>query len=159
MYSSDKLFWHSLECYFDVYFPPRFATREINTKVSLSRAPKQFVTQVHILFSIYPWNWFTHILQDCFTSAGSSASEVMLKDMGENDSCEIKRHYRIKCGNRMTVQVPVKFPESKVHGTNMGPIWGWEDPGGPHVSPWTLLSGLSWRKWVKQTGTIPHQNQ
>ena len=26
-------------------------------------------------------------------------------------------------------------PDSKVHGANMGPIWGWEDPGGPHVSP------------------------
>ena len=26
-------------------------------------------------------------------------------------------------------------PDSKVHGANMGPIWGREDPGGPHVSP------------------------
>ena len=24
---------------------------------------------------------------------------------------------------------------SKVHGTNMGPIWGHLDPGGPHVGP------------------------
>ena len=22
---------------------------------------------------------------------------------------------------------------SKVHGANMGPTWGWQDPGGPHV--------------------------
>ena len=27
------------------------------------------------------------------------------------------------------------FPDSKVHGANMGPIWGWQDPGGPHVGP------------------------
>ena len=26
-------------------------------------------------------------------------------------------------------------PDSKVHGSNMGPIWGREDPGGPHVGP------------------------
>ena len=26
-------------------------------------------------------------------------------------------------------------PDSKVHGANMGPIWGREDPGGPHVGP------------------------
>ena len=26
-----------------------------------------------------------------------------------------------------------KFPDSKVHGANMGPIWGRQDPGGPHV--------------------------
>ena len=23
-------------------------------------------------------------------------------------------------------------PDSKVHGANMGPIWGRHDPGGPH---------------------------
>ena len=27
------------------------------------------------------------------------------------------------------------YPDSKVHGANMGPIWGWQDPGGPHVGP------------------------
>ena len=25
--------------------------------------------------------------------------------------------------------------DSKVHGANMGPIWGRQDPGGPHVGP------------------------
>ena len=24
------------------------------------------------------------------------------------------------------------YPDSKVHGANMGPIWGRQDPGGPH---------------------------
>ena len=27
------------------------------------------------------------------------------------------------------------YPDSKVHGANMGPIWGQQDPGGPHVGP------------------------
>ena len=26
-------------------------------------------------------------------------------------------------------------PDSKVHGASMGPIWGRQDPGGPHVGP------------------------
>ena len=26
-------------------------------------------------------------------------------------------------------------PDSKVHGANMGPIWGRQDTGGPHVGP------------------------
>ena len=26
-------------------------------------------------------------------------------------------------------------PDSKVHGANMRPIWGRQDPGGPHVGP------------------------
>ena len=29
-------------------------------------------------------------------------------------------------------------PDSKVHATNMGPIWGRQDPGGPHVGPMNL---------------------
>ena len=28
------------------------------------------------------------------------------------------------------------YPDSKVNGANMGPIWGQQDPGGPHVGPW-----------------------
>ena len=27
------------------------------------------------------------------------------------------------------------IPDSKVHGANMGPIWGLKNPGGPHVGP------------------------
>ena len=30
-------------------------------------------------------------------------------------------------------------PDSKVHGTNMGPIWGRQDPGGPHVDPMNFV--------------------
>ena len=30
-------------------------------------------------------------------------------------------------------------PDSKVHGANMGPIWGQQDPGGPHVGPMNLV--------------------
>ena len=26
-------------------------------------------------------------------------------------------------------------PDNKVHGVNMGPIWGRQDPDGPHVGP------------------------
>ena len=49
----DELFLRSLECYFCVYFPRCFATREINTKITLSWALKQVATRVHILFSMY----------------------------------------------------------------------------------------------------------
>ena len=27
------------------------------------------------------------------------------------------------------------IPDNKVHGANTGPIWGRQDPGGPHVGP------------------------
>ena len=32
-------------------------------------------------------------------------------------------------------------PDSKVHGANMGPIWGRQDPGGPHVDPMNFAIG------------------
>ena len=28
--------------------------------------------------------------------------------------------------------------DSKIHGANMGSIWGRQDPGGPHVGPMNL---------------------
>ena len=51
MYSREELFLSSLECYFCVYFPSCEATREINTKITLSWALKQFVTRVHYSMS------------------------------------------------------------------------------------------------------------
>ena len=32
-----------------------------------------------------------------------------------------------------------QYPDSKVHGANMGPIWGRQDPGGPHVGPMNFV--------------------
>ena len=32
----------------------------------------------------------------------------------------------------------ISYPDSKLHGANMGPIWGRQDPGGPHVGPVNL---------------------
>ena len=31
-----------------------------------------------------------------------------------------------------------RYPDSKVHGANMGPIWELQDPGGPHVGAMNL---------------------
>ena len=32
-----------------------------------------------------------------------------------------------------------RYPDHKVHGANMGPIWGRHDPGGPHVGPMNFV--------------------
>ena len=39
------------------------------------------------------------------------------------------------------------IPDNKVHGANMGPIWGRQDPGGPHVGPMNLLSAIIYCQW------------
>ena len=41
-------------------------------------------------------------------------------------------------------------PDSKVHGANMGPIWGRRDPGGPHVGP------MNFAIWVFKIQLILH---
>ena len=33
------------------------------------------------------------------------------------------------------MEIILHTPDSKVHGANMRPIWGRQDPGGPHVGP------------------------
>ena len=62
MYCHDELFMGPLKGYFALYFPGRFATQEINTKITISWAHKQLATQGHILSSIYSgkniWNTF-----------------------------------------------------------------------------------------------------
>ena len=46
-------------------------------------------------------------------------------------------------------------PDSKVHGANMGPIWGRQDSGGPHVGPMKLaIWGAAWLNWQPTTLSI-----
>ena len=50
----------------------------------------------------------------------------------------------------------ITVPDSKVRGTNMGPIWGRQDPGGPHVGPmkfaiWEVAyQWYSWHHWKRK---------
>ena len=43
--------------------------------------------------------------------------------------------------------------DSKVHGANMGPIWGRQDPGGPHVGPMDLAI---WEVLGNPCDTLPY---
>ena len=35
-------------------------------------------------------------------------------------------------------QIHTVYPDSKIHGANIGPTWGRQDPGGPHVGHMNL---------------------
>ena len=44
----------------------------------------------------------------------------------------------------------IHTPNSKVHGANMGPIWGLQDPGRPHVGPMNFtISDNMWRNQIQ----------
>ena len=49
------------------------------------------------------------------------------------------------------------IPDSKVHGAKMGPIWGRQDPGGPHVGPmnlviWDTVVSFRHKRYVASSG-------
>ena len=41
----------------------------------------------------------------------------------------------------------VSYPDRKVHGANMGPIWDRQDPDGPHGGPRVGPTGPRWAPW------------
>ena len=58
----------------------------------------------------------------------------------------LSRTYRTRIWPSLSTHVPYHlvvlhhqqvqgFPDNKVHGANMGPVLGRQDPGGPHVGP------------------------
>ena len=59
---------------------------------------------------------------------------LILIEGNKNTSSFLKKklrwHWSMKC-----FHMDDNIPDSKVHGANMGSIWGRQDPGGPHVGP------------------------
>ena len=55
----------------------------------------------------------------------------------------------LKANTSEVVFLKVHIPDSKIHGANMGPIWGRQDPGGPHVGP------MNFAIWAVIFQTVP----
>ena len=53
--------------------------------------------------------------------------------------------YTKSCYNtsQMSHNITYNTPDGKVHGANVGPTWGWQDPGGPHVGPMNFLDAVT----------------
>ena len=54
-------------------------------------------------------------------------------------------------GAKISAATVITNPDSKVHGAYMGPTWGQQDPGGPHVGPMNLAI-----KQVLALYNLPH---
>ena len=46
-------------------------------------------------------------------------------------------------------------PDSKVYGANMGPTWGQQDSGGPHICPMNFAIWVTAKKTSKLHATVP----
>ena len=61
--------------------------------------------------------------------------------MRQQDKIESDRQYWDACNCQKWINtlkewnIFIKAPDSKVHGANMGPIWGRQNPDGPHIGP------------------------
>ena len=57
-------------------------------------------------------------------------------EMGEQKAKDLGAVKYVEC----SALTQVDYPDSKVYGTNMGPTWGRQDPGGSHVGPMILAT-------------------
>ena len=89
----------------------------------------------------------------CFPFSSMLWSDMFLCGVNKNlfdvswldDFCEVTMNYNdlwwqshiidVLCESRRRFFMVTTVPDIKVHGANMGPIWGRHDPGGPHVGP------------------------
>ena len=60
-----------------------------------------------------------------------------------------------KPGKATKMMLCCSFPDCKVHGAIMGPIWGWQVSGGPHVGPMNLAI---WVALVQHSNFTNFQN-
>ena len=89
----------------------------------LLSGPEQMVEQTIGTLTVMSHDVFIHVLQSCFAGTGSWL---------------LRYQWSYPEGTLHGL------PDSKVHGANMGPTWGRQDPGGHHVGPmnfaiWELL--------------------
>ena len=153
-----KLFWYKIwyliECYFLIHNHPLWI--HCSEKSLFSVPPwSKLVTELN---ATWPGKYACILLNDTNTADRDCTWFIDLQP------CAIRRVGPGFIQNRTTVHVPVaththNYPDSKVHGANMGPIWGRQDPGGPHVDRmnfaiWVKVLGREASTWDKDTYAI-----
>ena len=73
------------------------------------------------------WTWIDYMWPDIYVYIS-----VCIYDQGKPLVMIPEMYVMWSLEQRKQVNVP---DSDKVHGTHMGPIWGRQDPGGPHVGP------------------------
>ena len=89
----------------------------------------------HLLIHILSLLWLTHRLTDIKPSQYPRYSALDHGVPSDVVSIHDTMFIRQSLNHRQSADGLKPFPDSKVHGANMGPIWGRKGPGGPHVGP------------------------
>ena len=75
------------------------------------------------------------MLQSCILLHEIFTYKNMALSLMQFDSREVSKHHVHDDEEHSNPTGGNKSPDSKVHGANMGPIWGRQDTDGPHVGP------------------------
>ena len=93
-------------------------------------------------------NKMAAILQITFSQKFSRINVFgILMEVSVNSMCNPRHPYHQNMCCFPMLQHWQRNPDSKVHGANMGPIWGRQDPGGPHVGP---MNSAIWECYVDE---------
>ena len=71
------------------------------------------------------------ISDQCWCSLGDWKDAV--NTCAKSEMCSTHKWMDIR--NVLTYNQNCGYPDNKFHGANMGPTWGQQDPGGPHIGP------------------------
>ena len=103
-----------------------------------SSASLAFVWEIHRWPVNYPHKWpvtrkifpFDDVIMVEFIPTNAGPVYVLYANL------IVTVHVRVAL---IAVYALLSIPDSKVHGANMGPIWGRQDSDGPHVGPMNLV--------------------
>ena len=98
------------------------------------RSPMEILLSLDILFALYSANVRLY--------NGPFSLKIIHSPIFGNFHCNIIGINKATCHH---------IPDSKVHGANMGPTWGRQDPGGPHVGlmNFAVLGRITNEPWAK----------
>ena len=94
---------------------------------------------------------YMYFLEKCMEGCNHvfKQPEPPLSSFSQSISCHYAYHFKPILSKKFGLFHHCEMnPDSKVPGANMGPIWGRQDPGGPHVDPmnfaiWEAMWGLA----------------
>ena len=119
----------------------------LSIHIILDFTMKNYKTK-HDKIRFYYIDWFRHFYEKrgsnfpCVCMKRNQISDLMLlfchKHMASGSGFKIQVWYSLIKHGSVHVCGVRECPDSNVHGANMGPIWGRQDSGEPHVGPMNL---------------------
>ena len=174
---TSKFMW-TLNCYYRIYHDGELKPSLIEKWIMNTLSDFVFGSRYHSQFFLWPWNknkdkdwgktryaWHGRYRKNIYIYKYSSVSGANLcKNIAMTHTVWPKHTHLMtkqllhnlciayKLAGRMRGQQV--YPESKVYGANMGPIWDRQDPSGPHAGPmnfaiWVALwidSPIKWHR-------------